>query len=204
MIQNSIKITKYLLIISILLSGCTARFWQPTIWNGTTNYVNRVGTATEHYTFTYRDDATKLSANQVEALYRIINKNRNIQAVYVSSCASVHPYLNDKGKFLIKSRLNNMIDLIRGRGFNPIVSQPMRNRCYDSRLCVNVSVKRKVVIPPVCPSTSSGSDYYHIDERFGCATVHDLGVIIANPDDLHAKPGINTISGRRAASMIKG
>jgi len=200
MIQNSIKIT----IISLLLFGCTARFWQPAIWNGTTNYANRIGTATEHYTFTYKKNATKLTSDQVEALYRIINKNRNVKAVYVSSCASMHPYLNNKGKFLIKSRLNNMIDLIRNRGFNPVVVRPVRNRCYDTRLCVNVSAKRKVVIPPVCPGASSGSDYYHIDKSFGCATVHNLGVMIANPDDLHAKPGINPFSGRRAASMIKG
>lgn len=204
MIQKLIKITGCLIIIAVSLSGCTPRFWQPAIWDGTTNYANRIGAATEHYTFTYNDDASKLSASQVGALYRIVNKNRNVQAVYVSSCASIHPYLNNKGKFLIKSRLNNMIDLIRKRGFNPIVTQPIRGRCYDSRLCVNVSVKRKVVIPAVCPSTSSGSDYYHIDERFGCATVHNLGVMIARPNDLRAKPGINTISGRRAASMIKG
>ncbi len=204
MIQNSIKITKYLLIIAMLSSGCTSRFWQPAIWDGTTNYVNRIGTATEHYTFTYKKNATKLTSDQVEALYRIINKNRNVQAVYVSSCASVCSRLKNKGKFLIKSRLNNMINSIRNREFNPVVIKPIRNKCYDKGLCVNVSVKRKVVIPPVCPSVSSGSDYYRIDKRFGCATVHNLGVMIANPDDLHAKPGINTISGRRAASMVKG
>ncbi|KPJ67304.1 MAG: hypothetical protein AMJ43_05480 [Coxiella sp. DG_40] len=202
MIQNSIKITKCLLFISLLLSGCTPRFWQPAIWDGTTNYVNRIGTITEHYTFTYRNGARKLSSSQVETLYRIVNKNHNVQAVFVSSCISACPCLNEKNRFLIDSRLNNVVDLIRERGFNPVITRPMRNKCYDNRLCVNLSVKRRVVIPPVCPGTSSESNYYHIDERFGCATVHNLGAMIANPDDLHARPSINPFSGERAASTI--
>lgn len=164
-------------LISILvLSGCRI---EPAIWNGRDRFHNKVTTIKEHSTVHFKNNSAYLSPDQVNALKNKVAKYRNVEKVYLAACTT-----GKHRNHIQMQRLRTISYWLKKEGYKSTI---IANAIYKNpKNCVKVTFERLIVVPPRCPDVSGPySNYYHINSNFGCSNVQNLGMMVANPKDLH-------------------
>jgi pilus assembly protein CpaD len=128
--------------------------------------------------------ATGLSTEQEADVYRFVDryKAESVGPLRVSA-----PILMSE-RVTVSRSLKDVRDLVRGAGIAPRSVIVGRHRAGpDANATVRLSYERAVTIPPECGDWSEdvGPNRERVPHpNFGCATHHNLAVMVDNPRDL--------------------
>lgn len=178
------KFIKYspLLFIISLLSGCAPEIvdWTP----AESPKENKVERTVFYHTIHYPSKSNSFPETEVNSLVRFLKAN----AENPSAVSIILEECDEHSKKRIKDIQRVLVKY--GVSYDMITVEPLekgRKSTSSSSSGVNLILEKYLVIPPSCADFSQpigDARQAHAPSNFGCATVANLGMMVANPRDL--------------------
>ncbi len=184
--KNVIKL--FLACATFSLTSCTYTIWQGSgetspgggyvAWTGETSpgANGYESTGKKCVTLNYHHDQIGLNELQLALLDDLLSRNpSDIKVVVYNSKPKYRDAVNTRAEVL-KSYLHR-------RGFNMEIVRSLGVRSC-SVIKVTANTWTKVGLPNCRYRDTNDSNLYHISNNFGCATNHNLELMVANKNDL--------------------
>jgi pilus assembly protein CpaD len=145
-------------------------------------------------------ESTELAGSERAALDRFLRStgaDRQATVLVATSPAS---------GAVAERRRQQVVRLLRQRGFDPRSSDPLLDSAQPSAADVRVRIARYHVVLPECPnfSRTKTSDNSNLpSSNFGCADRRNLGLMVANPRDLLRGRDMGPVSGARTSIPVR-
>lgn len=173
-----------LLVPTILTSGCTpdvAR-WSP----AEAPKVNKVHFVTLNHEVRFEPGQAVMAPGQRKALARFF---RDVALRWGDQVTVDGGAFSGEGPrdSLVNNRLVATLSVLRHQRISATIARRPTVAATLDHNSVTVTVGRYLVITPRCPNRSKpeADDFTNaLPSNFGCATVTDLGLMVANPGDL--------------------
>ncbi len=145
-------------------------------------------------------ESAELSGSEQAALDRFLRSTgADRQATVLVATAPAAGEVGDH-------RRQQVVRLLRQRGFDPRLSDPLLDSAQPGAGDVLVRIARYHVVLPDCPnySRTGTSDNSNLpSSNFGCADRRNLGLMVANPRDLLRGRDMGPVSGARTSIPVR-
>jgi pilus assembly protein CpaD len=177
-----------MLSASVLLSACTSNWdmqgQDPKDYYKEHPIKNMVETRSESHLVHFNPGATRLTADQIDALFA------GIASITPMAAESVQIQMH-RNQVNNGGRREHLVKLLRNRGYSKhmIMFEPSEALSRDD---VRIDISYAKVVSPRCPDwrTSPVTTYSNTSQGgYGCASVANLGLMVADPHDLERGKG---------------
>jgi pilus assembly protein CpaD len=139
---------------------------------------NRVTTVRHDHLVRFAGNNANLDPQEAARLSQFLSNNRSEGNATVTIGPATSPALSAGRERVVR-------ELLSARGYRPV--DVVYASTAESLNQVTVSVASNVVITPRCPDFSKPTEYNYSNtthSNYGCASAHNLGIMVADPADL--------------------